>query len=608
LPAGLKKRFEHFASRFLNRLNLRKKVLLLYLFVVVIPVILLGVVAERIMFNFLKSDYSVSVNEAVDQVVKNVEFRKLTYELLVTRTAMDGELATRLSQNYTDIYSQWETVNYIDRSFGTVRDTLPGVQYFRIYHDNDTLVEDGGFLWKPGGRSLTDGTEDSWYESMRHTTEPMIWDVYTDRGNGSINLTLSRKINWLESDSMSGAIILSIRSGPVFENLLSSAFHGQGDVFLMNDKGIIFSSSDQAFIGKNAEQTSLSGIAEKDANMNTVMEFEGSRDIIVSRMVASDWRVVAAIPLEKLENRTRLLSFWMIVITLSLVLLSAFLILGVINNVVSRLKSLENKMGAVTKGKFNVAVPEGYADELGDLEERFNIMAGRLGDLTDEIALVRTREREEALKALQAQINPHFLYNTLGIIRWRALDCEDEELRRLVDAMTVFYRLSLNKGNSILRIRDEIDHVKAYIEIQQFRYMNNVSVQWDIDPSALELYTIKLTLQPVVENSYMHGMVAKRGRGTLDISVAREGEEVLFRIRDNGIGIPENDVERLLSETSKRESNGYGLVNIGQRLRLYFGDRGRLFLESKWGEGTAVTIVIPACSEPPRLKEGNDNA
>ncbi len=586
-------------------MNLRKKILLLYLFAVVIPVIFLGFVAESIMFNFLRSDYSVSVNEAVEQVVKNVEFRKLTYELLATRVTMDGELAARLNQTYGDFYPQWETISYIDRSFGTVRDSLPGVESFRIYHTNETLAEDGGILWKPNGRTLLDGSEKDWYERMKSTDTPMVWDLYADPRNGSLNLALSRRISWITGEDMLGAVILNIRSGQVFESLLESSFHGQGDVFLLNDKGIIFASSRQDFVGREIGHTPFGSAKNPDTGKDTMLEFEGNQNIVVSKTVSSGWHVVAAIPLKNLENRTRTLSAAIICITLSLVLLSAVLMLAVINNIVLRLKSLENKMAAVTKGKFNVAVPEGYADELGDLEERFNVMAGKLGDLTDEIARIRTREREEALKALQAQINPHFLYNTLGIIRWRALDVQDLELCRLVDAMTIFYRLSLNKGNSILYIRDEIEHIRAYIEIQQFRYMNTVSINWEVDPSALELYTIKLILQPVIENSYMHGMVAKKGHGILDISVIRKDDSVVFKIRDNGLGISEKDMQKLLNGTNKTKSNSYGLVNIRERLKLYFGERGKLFINSGWGEGTTVFIVIPVCTEPPVLKEGS---
>ncbi|NLX76349.1 MAG: sensor histidine kinase [Clostridiaceae bacterium] len=605
---NLKNAIAGFSNRLLNSMNLRTKILVLYIFVVVIPIIILGVVAEKIMFNFLKTDYSISINEAVDQVVKNVEFRKLTYEILATRTTMDGELAAQLSRVYTDFITQWETICYIDRAFGTVRESLPGMEYFRIYHRNNTLAEDGGILWKPSNRELSGTTEHDWYNNLKASDSSMHWDLYKNPVNGLLYMTLSRKITWVPGDDMLGAVIICVRSAEVFENLLDTSFRGQGDVFLINEKGVIFSSSRKDFVGKNLVETPLQIILRSNSNMNTEMDFEESKYLIISRIISSDWRVAAAIPLKNLEHQTRSLSIWIIAITLGLVILSAVLMLMVINNIVYRLKSLESKMTSVTEGRFNVTVPKSYGDELGDLEKCFNFMAGRLGVLTNEIALVRTREREEALKALQAQINPHFLYNTLGIIRWRALDLNDEELCRIVDAMTVFYRLSLNKGNTILRIRDEIEHIKAYLEIQQYRYMNNVKVKWDIDESVLDYYTIKLILQPIVENSYIHGMVAKRGHGELCISVVRNNDSVVFTIHDNGVGIPDDKLQHILCDTTKSNSQGYGFRNIKERIKLYYGDEGSISISSRWGEGTTVRLKIPVCTEPPALREVNYSA
>lgn len=608
MPDWFEKWFDRYIGQIIKNMNLRKKILLLYLFVVVIPVILIGLIAENIIFNFLRTDYSVSINEAVDQVVKNVEFRKLTYELLVTRTATDGELAARISREYDEFYAQWETVNYIDRSFGLVREFLPGIAAFRVYHNNTTLVEDGGILWKTDGRVLAGMNENGWYESILSADVPMRWELAKGTEDSAFDLILSRKISWNAGGEAVGAVCLQVRSGQIFNNIINNAFYGQGDVFLLNDENIIFSSTRQDYIGKKIDETPFMTLLKNGQNTDSVMEFEGHKDIFVSKPVSSGWRVVAAVPLKNLENKTRTLSTWVIGITLCLVILSAVLMLAVINNIVFRLRGLEHKMTSVTKGKFDVTVMKGYADELGDLEEKFNLMSGRLGELTDEIAYARSREREEALKALQAQINPHFLYNTLGIIRWRALDVGDAELCRLVDAMTIFYRLSLNKGNTVLKIHDELEHVKAYIEIQQFRYLNSVSIHWNIDPSIMELFTIKLILQPIVENCYMHGMVAKRKHGIINISAGQDDGEVFFEIGDNGIGASEDDMRQILNGNSKANTHGYGLINIQERLKLYFADKGRLSIQSKWGEGTVVTIRIPVCIEPPEFKGGNNNA
>lgn len=588
-------------------MKLKHKVLILYGCIVVIPIILLGFIAEIVMFNLLRSDYTVSVNETVNQVVKNVEFRKSTYELLATRTATDGELTVKLTDNYEDFLSIWDTINYIDRSFGTVANYLPGVEDFKIYHKNDTLIEDGGILWKPSRQMFQGMSENEWYESMVSSKDNLKWDLFKDPKTGISNLTLSRKISYGSSGETIGIVFLKIRSSLVFENILNNAFNQQGEAYLLKDNGVIFASSTEELIGKNISETVLKDVPIKEYNTDTVMEINNNQEVIVSRRISSDWHVIATVPIDNIEKRTQSISLWIICITLCLVILSAILMLAVTNNVVQRLHRLGHKMGAVTKGKFNVTIKKDYSDELGDLESCFNIMAGRLGDLTEEIAVTRSREREEALKALQAQINPHFLYNTLGIIRWHALDLNDEELCNLVDAMTVFYRLALNKGNSVLRFREEIEHVKAYIQIQQVRYLNSVNVIWEIDSETLEFYTIKLIMQPLVENCYIHGMVAKKGRGILKISVKLQDDYIFVTISDNGIGITEEGIKQILTSDLQSNKHSYGILNIKERLKLYFNDRSNLSIESIWGEGTSVTITVPACREPIALKEAKDN-
>lgn len=617
--------------------------LLMYLLIVVVPVFLLGFWAERSMFDLLRTDYATSVEEAVEQVIENIAFRKQTFELLATRSAMDGELAARLSATYGDAFSQWETINYVDRAFGTVGSSLPDIGFFRIYHRNPTLTEDGGLVWKPAGRMLTDVDEETWFAETAASPKSMGWHVYMDPDDGRMHLALTHRISWITGSEPVGAIILGIEARDVFDPLLKKSFSGKGDVYLLDDRGVVFSGTSAEYTGQAAAETPLKAMAAVDGMVTDTVD--GRRSVVLTREISSGWHILTIMPLSGLEAGTKAMSMRMIGITLMLTLLSALLVLAVLNNLVRRIRGLETKMATVTTGQFDVAVPEGYKDELGDLETRFNLMAVRLGAQTEEIAEAQAREREEALKALEAQINPHFLYNTLGIIRWRALDSGDEPLCRLVDDMTVFYRLALNKGNAVLTVKRELEHARAYIAIQQHRYMNSVQVEWRVEEAVEELFTIHLLLQPVIENSYHHGMVAKRGHGKLLVAAERTEDGVRFTVRDNGIGMTEDalaalrravnpedarlaaarveearieaariEAARLVdsngeaSQTMKTapsatqpegKPGGYGLRNVGERLRLYFGDRGRLEVDSRFGEGTTVRIVIPACQEPP---------
>lgn len=594
--------FLSFIARNFN-ISLRKKILLLYVSVVVIPIMILGFIAGQLVMESLRFDYRNSVVEAVEQVAENVEFRKQTYELLVTRIATDGELIARLSVSYDNFESQADTVRYIDRSFRTIHESVPGIATFRIYHNNRTLIEDGGMLWKPSERAIGDDTEEEWYQSVLLERSPMKWNAILNNAD----LTLVRKILFSHNECL-GIVYLQLHTNQVFGQMIENSFHGQGEIYLAQNDGYIFAASKEGFTGKKIDDiASKNVVSGADSYYNTA-KIDGIDKFVVSKPISSGWRVVGVLPLASIERQTRRAFFWIAVITLGLVLLSSLLVLTLLNNLVYRLHTLEKKMSAVTKGNFNVSVLRENADELGRVEKCFNIMVSRLGELIDEIALSRFREKEQTLRALQAQINPHFLYNTFGIIRWHALDANDMELCKLIDSMTIFYRLSLNKGSSIISIRDELAHVRSYIEIQQHRYPGMVDIIWDIDEKVMDYYTIKLILQPIVENCYNHGRITKKKDGVISISVQNIGNSVVFKIRDNGIGMSQETIKAILSEDSPSNGKGFGIYNIRERLKLYFGNEGRLDIDSQEGKGTMVTIAMPVCEEPPRLNWRDSNA
>lgn len=565
--------------------------------------------AEKVIYEYIRNDYSASIGEAVKQIAKNIEFRKSSYELLIRQIAMNGELSERIVAEYQDFYSQWVTESFIDRSFGMVAHYLPGIMDFRIYHNNETLLEDGGVLWKPSPkRSLSGMSEELWYRDMESSSEMMKWTYVGNKETNEYDLVLTTSINQIPNNNMVGMTYMRIRGNRIFGDALDNALDDQGKIYMIMGETLLYSSNEQQFNGMSIHDTALRDVDISGANGQKIHVINHERQYVFTETILPDWHIVAVVPLTRLEQKGKLISVWIIGITLGLVVFSTMLMSGVINNLVKRLRSLENKIGEVTNGKFDVTVQTMYSDELGDLENRFNSMAQRLGDLMDEIAYARIREREEALNALQAQINPHFLYNTLGIIRWRALDLEDKNLCKLVDSITTFYRLSLNKGNNTIQIKDEIEHLKAYLTIQQFRYNNSVDIIYKIDERVLHYYTIKLILQPIVENCYLHGMVAKNKCGKLEILAEEIENKVVFRISDNGVGMDDELIKNIYSK-NRKEKHGYGLVNIIERLKIYFGKQGNLSIESITGKGTTVTISIPVCNTPPEIRrEVDENA
>ncbi len=251
------------------------------------------------------------------------------------------------------------------------------------------------------------------------------------------------------------------------------------------------------------------------------------------------------------------------------------------------------------KGDFAVRAPEGGNDELAVLNQGFNQMVERIGNLVEDIRVEQLNLRATELKLLQAQINPHFLYNTLDTIIWLAEAGQKEQVVMMVSTLSDFFRTTLSKGRDYITVKEETAHIRSYLTIQQFRYRDILEYEIDI-PEELEEYQIlKLTLQPLVENALYHGIKNKRGLGHILVSGKKQGDHLVFTVRDNGKGMdPERlaYVQRLISGELKDEDapSGFGLFNVNQRLQLNYGPEYGLILASEEGEWTEVNVIIPA--------------
>lgn len=587
---------ERIVIRFTRKMNLRVKILFLYGAIIFVPTILLGIGATYLALESFRDNYMVTVNEAMRQTVQNVEFRKQSYDVLAIRTATDGELISRLSRDYSDMFEQLNTVEYVDRSFLFTSKYLPGIEDFRIYHTNPMLVQDGRLLWKPERRMLQPGIDETtWFENASETPSSLLWkNVNKDK------LVISHKIT-SPSGNMLGIIYMLLDYRTVFGKLFDRPFGGSGDLLIIDENGYIIVSSDPQHIGLKAEKTPLNkGLDETGLSDGRIVDGK----LIMVRAIDSNWRVAALIQMDQLERQSKSILYGIIAAIFFFLVCSTFLIMTVLKNVVWRIHKLGTRMHDISQGQFDVSIRNTGKDELGDLEVLFNSMSGRLGKLVEDITQSKLREREQSFKALQAQINPHFIYNSLSLLRWRALDLQDETQLRTIDALTAFYRLALDNKINVTQIKGELDHVKAYLDIQEMRYPSRVNIEWHIEEELQELYTIKLLLQPIVENCYLHGNITGKKDAFIRISAQLEQDNVRFEVFDNGRGIPSGILEQILQGKQVGSGNGYGTANIRERLQLYFENKHQFTIESKENEWTAVTIIIPVCVQRPEIRKG----
>lgn len=298
-----------------------------------------------------------------------------------------------------------------------------------------------------------------------------------------------------------------------------------------------------------------------------------------------------------------------------LLVVSLALIVLIAKHMTDALNRLETQMNYAKNGDFNVRFFYPYKDEIGSLSQCFNYMIEEIQTLIkkqnqsiidlrierDHVAEVQKQKRKTELKALQAQINPHFLYNTLNTITWQVADKEDmEDVVLLASSLGKFFRLSLSKGAEIIRLSDEIDHVRCYLDIQEIRYEDKLQYQMEVDEELLEHPVLKLILQPLVENAIYHGIKEKKRKGQIRITAEKgmvnHEPVILLSVWDNGAGIPHEKlvlINKGLSKGANCTDEGYGIYNVNERIKLYYGDEFGLNYESREGEFTKAILTIP---------------
>lgn len=297
--------------------------------------------------------------------------------------------------------------------------------------------------------------------------------------------------------------------------------------------------------------------------------------------------------LEKQTRNAIEFSVWALCVT---IVISIGLSMLTVQSVTRPIKKLCAQARKVAKGDFTAKTKIETVDEIAVLTDSFNDMTAEIGVLVENIKRQEKNLRITESKLMQAQINPHFLYNTLDTIMWLAEAKKTEEVVSMVGSLSEFFRTTLSKGKDYITVKEEKSHIESYLEIQQFRYQDIMDYEIEIGEELYQYSIPKLTLQPLVENALYHGIKNKRGRGMIRITGWKEEQKIYFKVEDNGIGMSRNNLKQLQKSIcgtdGEVDNSGFGLANVNQRLQYYYGEEYGVFFDSEENEGTVATVII----------------
>lgn len=439
-----------------------------------------------------------------------------------------------------------------------------------------------------------------------HFTLPHVQKMF-EKGDNGYNwvISMSRAVEITIGGSTEQAVLLIEMAYQGIEEVLDEVTLGNGGyIYLMDSKGeIIWHPKFELIASGRVKENNLVAAGYDDGSREEV--FNGTRQTVVTKTVGyTGWKLVGVIKgtgisLNMLKTRLFIV-FVILLIIFIVILINSYISFRVTNPI----RELEKSVKELEEGNLDADIYMGGSYEVQHLGKSVQDMKFRIKGLMQDIVNEHEEKRKSEFDSLQAQINPHFLYNTLDIIVWQIENEKQSEAVHTVTALARFFRLSLGKGKNIVTVKDEIDHVKNYLMIQHMRFKNKFDYEFDIAEDVLELPSLKLMLQPLVENAIYHGMEFMDGDGLITLKAWREEDELYLSVADNGLGMTEDKVEMILtgkSSSGNGRGSGIGVKNVNERIKLYFGEAYGITIDSEPDEGTTVIIHLPAKDEKESL-------
>ncbi|WP_052486961.1 cache domain-containing sensor histidine kinase [Gordoniibacillus kamchatkensis] len=452
------------------------------------------------------------------------------------------------------------------------------------------------YVHRPDGVPDTAGTsykEEPWYGKASATGKGIFLgshEVKSSRASGYQVFSIVRKIRSIDTGEDLGYFQLDVEVRAIRNKI--------NQLSMNNNENVAIFDSDNQLVYKNHDTFELDESSYRGTG-TVIVDRNGQKELLTYHTSPlTGWTTIETVPVSVLTRDTVAVRNYFVAIAVASCGLAGLLMTLLSVRITRPISQLRNMMKKVERGDLDVSIPISSRDEVGQLSQSFNVMVSKLSDLGYRLYETEIREKHAQMAALQSQINPHFLYNTLGTISMYAELQGNREVVRMTNNLSRLLRYSITNSRSEVTLAEELQHVRGYMVIQQIRFEERLGFDVRVqEESLLEQPVIRLMLQPIVENSIIHGIEKGRGRGTVILSAAREEGRLVITVEDDGRGVPEADLQELRSNLRlaplSDDIGGHGLVNVHRRIALRYGHQYGVAVDSKPFAGTKVVLTLP---------------
>jgi len=578
-------------------MSLKNKILLITFSVSLLPIFIMSFATTRILTNLIIEHEVENKINILKAVSENVYSAIQERQLVGIHVLLNTHIQTLLNQDTSANFSSAKKENLYLEIEKVLQD-----YYYRSGTESLYLFSSNGDRYTNSRTSpyqLADFADHEWFIEAERDRKSVFWGDPLIQGN-SMTIPLVRVIREITVPVTKGYLISTVKESFIANQYENFVTEGVSDYYIVNERGIILSHNEKSKIGKSFNDVFSNYHANISQEEYSYININSSKYLLIHYFdKRTGWTFFNSVPENIVKRGAKYIRVITYVLSGILIIISLIVSYLLTRNIIQPLQLLAERMEKAQNGDWDVTIETTNTDEIGKLERSFDVMIRELKKAFVNMIAIQEQKRKAELKVLEFQINPHFLYNTMSTIIWLSEMHENDAVIRVAESLSELFRISISKGHEIISVREELAHVQHYIAIQKVRYSDEFQVEYSINDRVLNMNTIKLILQPLVENSIYHGIRPNNKLGFSGI-IRISGElkttgEIVFHVIDNGIGLNQQEVERLnlfLTNKDNNESFGVGIRNVHDRIQLSYGsDYGIQFI---YDPGyTMVQVTIP---------------